>query len=449
MENRKIVVLDDDPTGTQTVYGVSVYTDWEYESIKNGFLEENTVFFVLTNSRSFDRGKAISVYQEIGKKIARASRETEKNFLAVIRGDSTLRGHYPYENQALRSGLKDGGAEDVDGEILIPFFPEGGRFTCGDTHYVEFKGKLVPAAETEFARDQTFGYRHSDLKEWIEEKTEGDYPADQVLSISLELLRERKPEKIAKLLRNVVNFGKVIVNAMTYEDLEWFVRGLDRAMDEGKHFICRTAAAFVKVSGGILDQRFLGRRELVERDCRKGGLIVAGSHVMRTTEQLKRLEELGNIAFIEFNQHLVLDEKAFQEEIDRAASLCDQNIQNGITTVVMTRRERFDLNLGDREAELAMAVKISDGVTAIVERLTCRPAFLIAKGGITSSEIGVKALKVKKAVVMGQVKPGIPVWKTGPESKFPGLAYIIFPGNVGSEWDLKEICAELTSKNSQ
>lgn len=444
MENRKIVVLDDDPTGTQTVYGVSVYTDWEYESIKTGFLEENSMFFVLTNSRSFDREKTISVYQDIGRKIARASRETGRRFLAVIRGDSTLRGHYPCENQALRAGLEEG-AEPVDGEILIPFFPEGGRFTCGDIHYVETKEGLVPAAETEFARDKTFGYSHSDLKEWIEEKTEGSCKAEQVTSISLELLRERNPKKIAEVLETVTDFGKVIVNAMTYEDLELFVEGVEISLNQGKNFLFRTAAAFVKVAGGLSDQRFLGRRELVETDCKRGGLIVAGSHVKQTTRQLERLAELKEVAFVEFNQHLVVDDDAFHKEIVRVTELCDENIKNGITTVVMTRRERFDLNTGDKEAELTMAVKISDGITSVVAGLTCRPAFLIAKGGITSSDIGVKALKVKKAVVMGQVKPGIPVWRTGPESKFPGLAYIIFPGNVGSEQDLKMICANLTS----
>ena len=40
---------------------------------------------------------------------------------------------------------------------------------------------------------------------------------------------------------------------------------------------------------------------------------------------------------------------------------------------------------------------------------------------------------------MGQIQPGIPVWKLGPESRFPGLPYIIFPGNVGSDDTLKKV----------
>ncbi len=98
-----------------------------------------------------------------------------------------------------------------------------------------------------------------------------------------------------------------------------------------------------------------------------------------------------------------------------------------------TRRERFDLNTGNREDELRLAVKISDAVTSVVARLSTRPDFIIAKGGITSSEIGTKALGCRKARVMGQILKGVPVWETGPESKFPGIPYVIFPGNVGDE----------------
>lgn len=48
---RKIVVLDDDPTGVQTVHDVSVYTDWSEEAVLSGFKEENSLFYILTNSR--------------------------------------------------------------------------------------------------------------------------------------------------------------------------------------------------------------------------------------------------------------------------------------------------------------------------------------------------------------------------------------------------------------
>ena len=87
------------------------------------------------------------------------------------------------------------------------------------------------------------------------------------------------------------------------------------------------------------------------------------------------------------------------------------------------------------------SVKISDGVQALVGRLSVTPAFVVAKGGITSSDVGTKALKVKRAEVMGQVKPGIRSGEQWPESRFPQTPYVIFPGNVGEKETLKEVVA--------
>ena len=87
-----------------------------------------------------------------------------------------------------------------------------------------------------------------------------------------------------------------------------------------------------------------------------------------------------------------------------------------------------------------------DALTAVIGKLLVRPSFIVAKGGITSSDVGTKALLVKRALVKGQVRPGIPVWQTGEESRFPGLPYVIFPGNVGSEDDLRRVAETLMSE---
>ena len=109
------------------------------------------------------------------------------------------------------------------------------------------------------------------------------------------------------------------------------------------------------------------------------------------------------------------------------------------TAVVYTSRQLLSPEGMTKEEMLRLSVDISDAVTSVVTGLRCRPSFLIAKGGITSSDVGTRALQVHRALVMGQIQPGIPVWKTGPESKFPGLPYIIFPGNVGETDTLKKI----------
>jgi uncharacterized protein YgbK (DUF1537 family) len=176
------------------------------------------------------------------------------------------------------------------------------------------------------------------------------------------------------------------------------------------------------------------------------GLIIVGSHVQKTTDQLEQLKECDDVEMVEFNQHLVVNPIEFDMEIDRVVAICEDNIRNSKTTAVYTRRDHLDLNTKDKEEELKIAVKISDGVTSIVQKLKERPDFIIAKGGITSSDIGTKGLSVKKAVVAGQIRPGIPVWMTGEESKFPGITYIIFPGNVGSVTDLKTTVDILTGR---
>ena len=427
---KKIIVLDDDPTGVQTVNGISVYTDWAAESIAAGFAEENSMFFILTNSRAFSAEKTRAEHKKIAERICAARKNFGKDFIIISRSDSTLRGHYPLETQTLRETLEACGKK-IDGEILMPFFKEGGRFTVGDVHYVQEENFLVPAAETEFARDKTFGYASSNLAAYVEEKTRGAFKKESVTCISLEELRGGDAEKISARLENVRGFNKVIVNAADYVDVEIFTLALLRSR---KNFLFRTAAAFPKVIGGVEDKNFLTRSELVDANNPNGGLIIVGSHVRKTTDQLAALKKIPSVAFIEFD---VSDLGAVDEIIRRA----EENISRGRTTTIYTSRRVLDL--GDAEKNLAASVKISDALTSIVKRLNVRPKFLIAKGGITSADVGTKGLGVKKALVLGQVAAGVPVWKIGAESKFPGMSYIIFPGNVGNVDTLRKIVETL------
>jgi uncharacterized protein YgbK (DUF1537 family) len=435
---RKIIVLDDDPTGVQTVHGVSVYTDWSAESIGAGFDEPGPLFFVLTNSRGKSARESEAVHREIGGTIARTARAKNREFIIISRSDSTLRGHYPLETETLRQSVGAAAGWDYDGEIFCPFFVEGGRYTAGNIHYVKTGAVLVPAAQTEFALDKTFGYQHSDLSEWVEEKTGGRYPAAGVRAVSLEDIRGGV-DRVAAILLGARDFGKIIVNALSYDDIKVCCAALYKALDAGKRFLIRSAAAFPRVLGGISDRPLLSREELLAGEERRGGLIVIGSHVAKTSRQLALLLEKPGISALEFNTHLVLDEGEFDWEIRRVQGLADRSLEEGKTTVIFTARRRFDLNTGNKEDELKVSMKIAAAVTSFVANLKDKPRFIIAKGGITSSEIGTAALKVKKALVLGQVLPGIPVWLTGPEARFPRIPYIIFPGNVGEEGDLRKI----------
>ena len=69
----------------------------------------------------------------------------------------------------------------------------------------------------------------------------------------------------------------------------------------------------------------------------------------------------------------------------------------------------------------------------ITRGLPLAPRFIIAKGGITSSELATGALAIKRARVLGQILPGIPVWQPDSSSNYAGGAYVVFPGNVGDD----------------
>jgi uncharacterized protein YgbK (DUF1537 family) len=436
--NKKIVVLDDDPTGVQTVHDVSVYTDWSKESIEKGFAEENSMFFILTNSRGFTATETEKAHEEIALNITEVAKKLNKDFVVISRSDSTLRGHYPLETKILKETIEGNSEVKYNGEVLMPFFKEGGRFTVDNVHYVQYDEYLVPAGETEFAKDRTFGYTKSHMGEYIEEKTNGEFKASDATYISIQDIRHLELDKITKQLLEVDNFNKVIVNAVDYVDVKIVVIALIRAMKAGKNFMYRSAAALTKVIGGVSDKGLLTRDELIKEETNNGGLIVVGSHVQKTTEQLEELKNADFIEFIEFDCHLVLEPEKFEAEVDRVIDKCENLISSGKTVAVYTRRERLDLGEGKKEEELKLSVKISDAVTSIVTRLKVRPNYIVAKGGITSSDVGTKGLAVKRATVAGQIKPGIPVWRTGEESKFPGIAYVIFPGNVGTKTTLRE-----------
>jgi len=445
--DKKIIVLDDDPTGIQTVHGVSVYTDWSKENIEAGFKETNSMFFILTNSRSFTEEETTKAHQEMAINILEVSKKTGKEFMVISRGDSTLRGHYPLETKVLKDTLEKDGTTKIDGEVLMPIFKEGGRFTIGNVHYVQEGDYLTPAGQTEFAKDKTFGYASSNLGDYIEEKTKGAYKAKDVTYISLASIRNFDIDGIVAELREVSDFAKVVVNAVDYADVKVFSIALIKAMSAGKNFMFRTAAAFTKVIGGISDKPLLVKKDLVAEGSTAGGLVIIGSHVKKTTEQFEELKTLDFVNFIEFNHLLVLEPQGVLEaEINRIVKTAEEHIKNGETVAVYTGRKRFELGVDNKEEELKVAVKISDSVTSIVERIQTKPSFIIAKGGITSSDVGTKGLAVKKATVAGQVAPGVPVWLTGKESEFPGLPYIIFPGNVGTKTTLKEVVEMLGSK---
>lgn len=432
-----LIVLDDDPTGTQTVHDIEVLTEWSVESLVEQFQKGPRCFFILTNSRSLSSEKAAKLITTICTNIKTAAGYVKDvDYTVVLRGDSTLRGHFPEEADAAVSVLGE-----MDSWIICPFFLEGGRYTIHDIHYVADSERLVPAGETEFAKDAAFGYKSSNLCEWVEEKTCGRITASNVASISIELLRKGGPDAVCKHLCSLEKGSTCIVNAASDRDMAVFAAGMIQAEQKGKWFLCRTAASFVSARVGIIRKAPISPNDLGTHRERSGGLIVVGSYVPKTTKQVEQLRlQCGNfIQSIEIPVEKISAKSMEEREfvIQQTVEMADALLKGHKDTLIVTSR---DLIKGNNAAEsLEINFKVSSALVEIVKRISTRPRYILAKGGITSSDLATKALGARRAKIIGQALAGVPLWLLGPESKHPDVPYIVFPGNVGDTNALAEV----------
>ncbi|GMQ11554.1 hypothetical protein CsSME_00054150 [Camellia sinensis var. sinensis] len=435
--SKTLVVLDDDPTGTQTVHDIEVLTEWNIESLIEQFRKRPKCFFILTNSRALSSDKATVLVEDICRNLCTAAKSVEKtDFTIVLRGDSTLRGHFPEEPDAAVSVLGE-----MDAWIICPFFLQGGRYTIDDVHYVADSERLVPAGDTEFAKDAAFGYKSSNLREWVEEKTGGRTQASSVASISIQLLRKGGPNAVCEHLCSLRKGSTCIVNAASDRDMAVFAAGMIQAELKGKRFLCRTAASFVSARIGIIPKAPILPEDLGINKGRSGGLIVVGSYVPKTTKQVEELKsKCGHMLRtieISVDKLAMKSIEEREEEINRTAEMANVFLKACKDTLIMTSRE---LITGKTPAEsLEINFKVSSALVEIVRKITTSPRYILAKGGITSSDLATKALEAKRAKIVGQALAGVPLWQLGPESRHPGVPYIVFPGNVGDSNALAEV----------
>lgn len=439
---RTLVVLDDDPTGTQTVRDVAVVTRWDRATLAAELSAAPACFYILTNSRSVAAPASRALHLELAANLRAASAAAGRGFVVASRSDSTLRGHYPVETDTLAEILGP-----FDATFLCPYFEAGGRFTIGDTHYVAEGDRLVPAAATPFARDAAFGYRSSHLPAYIEEKTVGRTRAADVAAIPLELLRTGGPLAVAAKIRTLARGSVCIVNAAAPRDIEVFAAAALAAEACGSRFLYRTAAGFVAARIGQSPQQALLAPAAFSLPNRHGGLTLVGSHVPKTNAQLSALLAAAAVVPIEIDVAALLDDSRREPTLAAAVTALNSALAAGRDTVVFTSRR---LVAGaDAAANLAIGRRVSSALVHLVQRLAVAPRYLIAKGGITSSDTATLGLGVRRALVLGQALPGVPVWQLGAEAKFPGLGCVVFPGNVGADNALGDLVHQLRDTSNR
>jgi uncharacterized protein YgbK (DUF1537 family) len=432
--NSTLIVMDDDPTGCQTVHDVPILTAWPVDALRVEF-ERSPAFFILTNSRSLPAREAIALNREVARNIAKAAYSTGRRFMVISRSDSTLRGHFRAEIETLTAEFGWGDAV----KLCIPAFFEGGRFTIDDVHYVKEGDELVPAAETPYAKDPSFGFSSSNLKDYICEKMGGAVTREDVCSITLEDIRRGGPETVAEKLAGCRDGSFCVVNACERSDMDVVALAVFRAMGKGKRYLFRTAAAIIPALIGLAPRALLAARDFAspQKGC---GLIVVGSFVPMSSRQLAHLLKHAGVHGVELDvRHLLFGDG--RSEIERATGETNRSVGAQHDTVIYTSR---DLVTGtSAEESIRIQADVAGALIEIVRGILATPRYVLAKGGITSNDIAARALGVQRAVVMGQIIPGVPVWRLGEGSRFPGMSYIVFPGNVGGETAMTDVVRTL------
>ena len=375
--------------------------------------------------------EAIKVNREIGQNLKIAANRAGIDFFVLSRSDSTLRGHYPAEVDALLEGID----YEPDATVMVPYFEAGGRYTIGNTHYVHMGQDLVPASMTEFSKDKSFPYSHAYLPHYVEEKTKGRITANQVYSISIETIRLKGPQGVYENLISFPNGGVIVINAAHDRDMEVAVKGLLMAQEKGKKYIFRTAASFVGVLAGISLQPFLNAATM-RIETSAGGILLVGSHVKKSTEQLEKALQLPNIEVLELDVESLLDAEKYPGLIAEYSTIVNRALAERKDVIAYTSRKLIASD--DPLTSLSINRKVSAAVVQLIKNLSIQPKFLIAKGGITANDIATMGLGVKRALIVGQLQPGIPVWRLGEETKFPNMHYVVYPGNVGTADGLAE-----------
>ena len=434
---RKLWILDDDPTGTQTIADLPVITDWEVPTLQKEFDVDVPACFILTNSRGLTADQTQELHQQLMRNLREAA--GQRSYGVISRSDSTLRGHYPLETDTIAQGMT---CSTIT--LLAPFFAAGGRYTLNNTHYVAEADKLIPAGETPFARDAVFGYRASHLPTWVEEKTKRRITASNVIYLPLPLIRGEGPAGVTRLLTEALPGSVVVANAVEQSDIEVVVAGVMAAETRERRIIARVAASYVCARVGQRPPPLLDGNTLTHPD-RRGGLTLVGSHVPKTTTQLEQLQRTHDVVSIELDVASLLNPQTRDATIERASTAMNEALAADRDTVVHTSRKL--VRQTDDSGNLSISAEVSRALIEVVRNIVLPPRYLIAKGGITSSDIATQGLGVKRAIVAGQILPGVPVWRLGPETKFPGLSYVVFPGNVGDDNAVADAVAKFNTSS--
>jgi len=447
----KFVVIDDDPTGSQTVHDCLLLLKWDCSTLVKGFESKSNLFFILANTRSLSENDAKLTIEEIctNLKTVIASQAYEEEIIFISRGDSTLRGHNFLEPSALNSCLGP-----FDATFHIPAFIEGKRLTINGSHFVD----KTPINQTIFARDKIFGYETSNVKSLLFQKSNSQINIEDIQNLLLsdmEILNYEENNIVFKTLKNLKNNKHVIVDVQNYSQLKK-LSFVIKKLSKQKKFLFRTAASFI---GSISEKKSVPQVEtffsnLRIRNKEKGllpGLIIVGSYVELSTIQLTNLLEISicypiELDVFEFfkinssdnNQEL---RNFFKNKLLREIRF---SFNEGKTPVLFTSRKYMSLDMSE---QFNFYNSLACFIAELVTDLKYEIGYLISKGGITTNLILSKGLNADYVYLEGQILTGISVvtynLKNGEK-----LPIVTHPGNIGTKDSLVNIWKVFENKNN-
>ncbi len=436
---KKIIIFDDDPTGSQTVHDCLLLLRWDYHTLLNGLKSSSKLLFILCDTRSLTEKHVIRRLDQICDSLIKVIKNegySLEDFIFISRGDSTLRGHNFLEPYCLNKRLGP-----FDATFHIPAFIEGDRLTLNGRHFVN----NIPAHKTIFAKDKIFGYETNNIKKILYKKSQSKLQLNEIMNLNLNdlnILSMHKEDKLFKKVKDFKNNVQIIVDVANYSHLKNFCL-LVKQLKTEKKFLFRTAASFISAFSEIRknprDSAYyssLRRKDNKNKFMR--GLIVFGSHIELSTIQLQNLLDIPCCKPVEVNvNYFNILHKLRDPELklkilrNQLISQIREVINNEFTPVLFTSRKVISFKANNEEFQFNKALSLF--IAQIINELKYEIGYLISKGGITSNTILSDGFKVNYVYLEGQILNGISVVSVNLPNTKECIPLITFPGNIGSE----------------
>nr|YP_002049123.1 hypothetical protein PCC_0475 [Paulinella chromatophora]ACB42913.1 hypothetical protein PCC_0475 [Paulinella chromatophora] len=455
MVNHKIVIIDDDPTGSQTVNDCPLLLRWDQSILRVNLRGNYQFLFILANTRGMIASEAADTILKICQSIKQALlSESIKDWLLISRGDSTLRGHFPLEIDSINTELGP-----FQATFFVPSFLEGKRRTVNGVHLLN----SLPVHKTPFACDHLFDFDTSFLPNFIEKKSHCRLIASNIVQINVKLLnRAISNDVVLNILKyqlmSLTNNAFVTVDAESYEQLRVFSLLIKKVCFPEywngirKNFLFQTAAGFI---ASLVDFRFQQILPIYLSKLRRKsytgkilpGLIVVGSYIPLADAQLDALLADPGCVGVELPIAKLINlikQPLPTEIVIRLERQWFQELQEILvmerTPVLFT--SRGELTFDSSEERLQFGYNLAQLMARLVSALAPQLGYLISKGGITSHILLAEGLNLGWVYLDGQILPGLSmvrqledVWVS---QCFKGLPILTFPGNLGDNGTLKE-----------